>query len=122
MAHWGINPAEGAEPSPTLKMFQEKYGGVIEDRVTTWDESMDALTAAAMSDDPPDMAVYWDKLMPAGFVNGLYRPVDDLIDINGPGWKDTKPVMDLYMYDGKHNVAIPYVADGGILVYNEEYD
>ncbi len=119
MAHWGLNPAEGQPESPTLKMFKEKYGGEVEDRVTTWDERLDAVTAAAMSDDCPDLTVYWGELLPKGFSNGLYREIDDLVDLNGFGWKDTKVVADRYMFNGKHYVCTPYVADGGVLFYNK---
>ncbi len=121
MAHWNMNPAsEEEEPRPELQMFQEKYGGEVIDVPVTWDERLDAVMTAAMSDDCPDLTVYWAELMPKGFSNGLYREVDDLIDINGAGWSDLKGVLDLYTYNGKHYVPTPIVTEGAILVYNEQ--
>ncbi len=120
MAHWPMNPAEGEEDRPELKLFKEKYGGEVVDVPVTWEERLDAVMTAAMSDDCPDLTVYWAELMPKGYTNGLYREIDDLIDLNGPGWKDLKPLLDLYMYNGKHYLPSPTVTDSGVLIYNED--
>ncbi len=121
MAHWNMNPAsEEEEDRPELKMFKEKYGGEVIDVPVTWDERLDAVMTAAMSDDCPDITCYWAELMPKGFSNGLYREIDDLVDLNGPGWSDLKGVLDLYTYNGKHYVPTPAVTDGGILIYNKQ--
>ncbi len=120
MSNWAMNPEEGGEDRPELKMFKEKYGGQVEDTVVVWDERVDAITSAAMSDDCPDMTGFWYELMPAGFHNGLYRQVDDIIDVNAAGWKNLRPVLDLYTYDGHHYVPTPVVSDYGILIYNKE--
>ncbi len=119
MAIWPMNPEGDAEDRPELKMFKEKYGGEVVDHLVTFDERLDAITAAAMSDDCPDMTGLEGELLPKGFTNGLYREIDDLIDINGPGWSDLKPLLDLYVVNGKHYVPSPLVTDGGILIYNE---
>ncbi len=117
MAIWPMNPEDGR---PELKMFREKYGGKVVDHLVTVDERLEAITAAAMSDDCPDITGFETELLPAGFKNGLYRHIDDLIDINGFGWRDLKPLLDLYQLDGKHYVPTPSVADGGVLIYNKQ--
>ncbi len=53
-----------------------------------------------------------------GFQSGLYRKIDDLVDLNGAGWSKIKPLLDILTYLGKYYVPASAISDGGVLVYN----
>lgn len=118
-SHWDINPADGSNVSPEIKLWREKYNGTFTWVQTTWNERYNDLAALVMAKDSPDFFSAMDMDgFPRGAIKGMFDPIDDYIDYNSDLWKDAKVVADNFVYNGKHYVA----AIGGypdiVCVYN----
>ncbi|MGN0649140.1 MAG: hypothetical protein ACI4KM_01770 [Oscillospiraceae bacterium] len=54
LSSWAMNPANGKAVPVALEMFQQKYGGKVEDIIVPWDAKFDKLGAMISSGDSPD--------------------------------------------------------------------
>lgn len=119
MAHYDINPTEGAVKSPGLELFEQKYGGKVEYVATTWNTRYDDLATAVMGKNSPDFFPASDMdTFPKGAIKGMFDPIDDVIDLDSDLWASTKTASDQFIFNGKHYVAVIDIATNYVCVYN----
>lgn len=120
LAHYDINPADGKAASPALTLFQKKYGGKIESKVTTYDTRYDDLATAVMSGQSPDFFPADDMdTFPKGAIKKQFEPIDDYIDYNSELWADTKDIADQFSINGKHYIAVIQPTPSYACFYNK---
>jgi ABC-type glycerol-3-phosphate transport system substrate-binding protein len=85
------------------------------------------MRAQFVADTPPELAIYY----PVGdeFINGWWRPIDDLLDQTSPytgkAWKEDFPYIDVVMQpetNTKKRYHIPIVKTGDAAFYNVGYN
>jgi ABC-type glycerol-3-phosphate transport system substrate-binding protein len=119
MAHYDINPTDGAVKSPGLELFEQKYGGTIEWVQTTWDTRYDDLATKVMGKDSPDFFPASDMdTFPKGAIKGMFDPIDDVIDLDSDLWSSTKDASDEFVFNGSHYIAVIDVSPNYVCVYN----
>lgn len=119
LGHYDINPADGKAASPTLSLFQQKYGGKVESKVTTWETRYDDLATAVMSGQAPDFFPADDMdTFPKGVIKNQFEAIDDYIDLDSELWADTKSAADMFSVNGKHYVAVVQVTPAYACIYN----
>ncbi len=120
LAHWDINPSEGAVKGPGLKLFEEKYGGTIEYIHADWADRYTKLANLVMSQDSPDFFPADDMdTFPKGAIKAMFQPIDDYIDLNSELWADAKPFCDQFMFNGKHYIAVFKATPNFVCIYNK---
>lgn len=120
MAHYDINPTEGAVKSPGLELFETKYGGKIEYVATTWDMRYDDLATKVMGKDSPDFFPASDMdTFPKGAIKGMFEPIDDYIELDSDLWASTKAASDQFIFQGKHYIAVVDVSPNYVCTYNK---
>lgn len=127
LSSWPMNPANGKAVPVALELFQQKYGGQVEDVVCPWDARYDKLAAMVSSGDSPDFFSAADlDTFPKGAIYKMFEPMDDYIDFDSEVWKPTKEINDLFVFQGKHYVATVGTDAGVVMIYNkktiENYD
>lgn len=119
MAHYDINPSNGAVKSPGLELFESKYGGKIEYVQTAWDTRYDDLATAVMGKNSPDFFPASDMdTFPKGAIKGMFEPIDDYIDLDSDLWSSTKEASDSFVFQGNHYIAVIDVSPNYVCVYN----
>lgn len=119
LAHYDINPTDGAVKSPGLELFEQKYGGKIKWVQTTWNTRYDDLASQVMGKNSPDFFPASDMdTFPKGAIKGMFDPIDDVIDLESDLWKETKDSSDQFIFNGKHYVAVIDVSPNYVCVYN----
>ncbi|SDA18665.1 ABC-type glycerol-3-phosphate transport system, substrate-binding protein [Ruminococcus sp. YE71] len=120
MAHYDINPSEGAVKSPGLELFEQKYDGKVKWVQTTWNTRYDDLANAVMGGNSPDFFPASDMdTFPKGAIKGMFDPIDDVIDLGSDLWASTKESSDNFVFNGKHYVAVIDVSPNYVCVYNK---
>jgi ABC-type glycerol-3-phosphate transport system substrate-binding protein len=120
MAHYDINPSDGAVKSPGLQLFEDKYNGTIEYVATTWDSRYDDLATKVMAKDSPDFFPASDMdTFPKGAIKGMFEPIDDYIDLDSDLWASTKTASDEFVFQGSHYIAVIDVSPNYVCVYNK---
>jgi ABC-type glycerol-3-phosphate transport system substrate-binding protein len=120
MAHYDINPSDGAVKSPGLQLFEDKYDGKIEYVSTTWDSRYDDLATKVMAKDSPDFFPASDMdTFPKGAIKGMFEPIDDYIDLDSDLWASTKTASDEFVFQGSHYIAVIDVSPNYVCVYNK---
>ena len=123
IAHYDINPYEGAVKDPAIELFEKKYGGKIQWVQSTWDSRFDDIATLVMSKNSPDFFPSSDMdTFPVGAVKGMFAPVDDIpnVDFDSDLWADTVDVMNQFKFNGKRYIAVIYLAPGYTCVYNRK--
>lgn len=121
LAHYDINPStDGASESVGLNLFKSKYGGEVQWYQTTWDTRYSDLSTYVLGGEGIDFFPADTAALPKGVVNGMFQPVDDLIDINAPLWKEMKDAYEIHNYNGKHYEIVNAVTAEMIVIYNTE--
>jgi ABC-type glycerol-3-phosphate transport system substrate-binding protein len=79
MANWGFS----SEKDPNLVVFQERYGGQIEETIIDWAVRYDKLATAINGDEGIDFFPAGDTdAFPKGAIKSMFVPVDDYIDFD----------------------------------------
>lgn len=123
MANWDINPDSTGKNVPIeLAIFQSRYGGKIEFTNVDWSSKFDALANAINGDTGIDFFPASDlDVIPRGAIKEMFVPIDDYIDMEDPLFKDMKPIMDRFVWNGKHYVIANSVSgDYCVVIYNRE--
>ncbi len=121
LAHYDINPStSGASESVALNFFKNKYGGEIKWYQTTWDTRYSDLSTYVLGGEGIDFFPADTAALPKGVVNGMFQPVDDLIDINAPLWEDMKDAYEINNYNGKHYEIVNSVSAEAVVIYNKQ--
>lgn len=121
LAHYDINPSgTGASKSVGLEMFERKYGGKVVYYETPWESRYSDLSTYVLGGEGIDFFPGEDPAnFPKCIVSGMFQPVDNYIDLNSAIWQNTKDVMELYNFGGKHFELITDVASENVVVYNK---
>lgn len=119
LAHYDVNPSDGAVKSPGLALFQEKYGGTIEYIHADWGDRYTKLANLVMSQDSPDFFPADDMdTFPKGAIKAMFQPIDDIIDLDSELWQDSKPYCDQFLFNGKHYIAVIKPTPNFVCIYN----
>lgn len=114
MANWGFTPQTHID----YAVFQERYGGNIEETIVDWDVRYEKLATAINGDEGIDFFPAGDAdVFPKGAIKSMFAPVDDYIDFDSELWKDVKDVNDIFTWDGSHYVICTDVSGGNTVVF-----
>lgn len=118
MANWGFNTDGHAE----YVVFQERYGGKVEETIVDWKVRYDKLATAINGDEGIDFFPAGDTdAFPKGAIKSMFAPVDDYIDFNTDLWKDVKNVNDMLVWDGNHYIICTDISGGNTaVIYNKK--
>ena len=122
LSYFDINPAKGTpEPRADLTLFQQK-GGTIEYRRTTSLKKYDALAEQVLGGNIPDMFFYEQKMtFPCNVVQGMFQPIDEIVDFDAALWADVKDTAEQYSINGKHYVAPIDFGALSIITYEKSF-
>ncbi len=123
LANWDINPDGSGKNTPIeLAIFQSRYGGKIEFTNSDWDNRFEDLANRITGGEGIDFFPASDlDVIPRGAIKEMFVPIDDYIDFNDPLFTDMKPVMDRFMWNGKHYVIANAVSgDNCCVIYNRD--
>lgn len=101
-----------------IKNYEEKYGGKVTFEVSPYAEKQGKLSAMMAAGNAPDLYQPIDGF-PQFAVNGAAQPVDDLINLKDPIWKDVKDAYDAMEWKGKHNFVIVNKGADSLTWYNK---
>ena len=114
MANWGFSTDRHAD----LVVFQERYGGNIEETIIDWDVRYEKLATAINGDEGIDFFPAGDSdVFPKGAIKSMFQPVDDYIDFDSELWKDVKQANDMFLWNGKHYVICTDLSGGNTVVF-----
>ncbi|MGN1338916.1 MAG: extracellular solute-binding protein, partial [Oscillospiraceae bacterium] len=120
LSSWPMNPANGKAVPVSLEMFEQKYGGKVEDIVCAWDARYDQLAAMVSSGDSPDFFSAADlDNFPKGAIYNMFEPLDQYIDFDSELWQPTKEINDWFIFKGNHYVATVGADAGTVMIYNK---
>lgn len=118
--HYDIRPSEGQLENAGITLFEEKYGGKIDYKKTTWDNRYSDLTKYVLTSDAPDFFQADDMdAYPKGAIQNMFDPIDDVMDLDSDIWKSSKNNMDAFQFNGKHYVAVKSIAPRYVCIYNK---
>ncbi|MBQ5331443.1 MAG: extracellular solute-binding protein [Oscillospiraceae bacterium] len=122
LAHYDINPntASGTSESINLNLFRTKYGGSVKYYATTWNGRYSDLSTYVLGGEGIDFFPCDTAALPKGIVSGMFQPVDEYIDIDSELWKDVKPAMEIYNFNGKHYELVNSVSAEQVVLYNKQ--
>ena len=122
LSYFDINPSKNSkEKRVDLDLF-EKKGGKIKYSATSSMTKYDQLAARLLSNDPPDMFWFEQKMTyPVYCVKGMFQPVDPIVDFDSDLWSDMKDLADKYTLGGEHYVAPVEVSALSVMTYNKDF-
>lgn len=97
-----------------IKSFEEKYGGKVTQRLTTWGEMSTAVITAMSGDEGPDLVWTHEGDYIKKAVNNIIQPIDSYLDLNDGTWDAYSQKLE---WDGKHYVPVPKNRVGENLIY-----
>ena len=119
LAHYDINPGDGAVKGPELELFEQKYEGHVEWVNATWETRYSKLATLVMSNESPDFFPADDMdTFPKGAIKAMFQPIDDYVDLSTELWSKSKEYCDEFMFNGKHYVAVIYPEPNLVCIYN----
>ena len=85
-------------------IFQsDVYGGTIEWISAPSDYAYyEKLATLIAADDSPDLMTFEPMAFPYGVSKNMFEPLDSHLNADDAIWADMKPIIDSYMYNGKH--------------------
>lgn len=101
-----------------VKNYEEKYKGKVTFIYSPYSEKQGKLAAMLAAGTPPDFYQPIDGF-PQFAVNEYAQPIDDLIDLKDPVWKDVKDAYDATEWKGKHNFIITEKGPQDVCWYNK---
>ncbi len=114
MANWGFTDGTHVE----YAVFQERYGGKVEETIVDWSVRYEKLATAINGNEGIDFFPAGDAdAFPKGAIKSMFAPVDDYIDFNTELWSDVKAVNDMLKWDGKHYVMCTNISGGNTAVF-----
>ncbi len=119
LADWDLNPQKGKPKSVELQMFENVYGGKIENINCTFDERFTRLSTLIASDEAPDMFSAGDlDVFPMGVYKNIFQPMDDYVEFDSELWAPMKTINDKFMFNNGHYVAAVSADAGVVMIYN----
>lgn len=121
LSYFNINPTKKEPEKRTdLDLFEKKGGSIYYDQVSSM-EKYDKLASELMSNNPPDMFWYEQKMtFPCNVVQDMYQPIDEIVDFESDLWKDVKDTADKFVLNGKHYVAPVKFVTNSVLTYDKK--
>lgn len=113
------------------KLFRKQYGtpkngsnvadkgNIFELVKVSYSDRLNKLTDMIKSDDSPDLFPYESGEFPYSAVTGRYQPLDSILDLSNPIWKNTKSAMDELALDGKHYCVFSELQVGSLMFYRK---
>ncbi len=120
LATWARNPANGKNKDVAIELFQNRFGGKINDIVVGDAERYDKLASLVSTGDSPDFFSAADSdAFPMGAINNMFQPIDDYIDYSDEWWSSRKEINDKFVLKGKHYVAAISPEVEVVMIYNK---
>ena len=120
LASWARNPANGKNKDVALELFQNKFGGKVNDIVVTDAERYQKLSTMVSTDQSPDFFSAGDMdAFPKGAISKMFQPLDNYIDFNDEWFKDRKSINDPFSINGKHYASIISPEIDVLMIYNK---
>jgi len=116
----GIDQEQFRQSGSAAKYFKEKYGGEIEQIVTSSAEWFTKLQSMQMAGSPPDLVAATSGGFPNQIPQNTLQTVDGIIDINHPVMKDLKSGYDKYAYKGQHYLVPWLYTATDFVFYNKK--
>jgi len=114
MANWGFSTDSHID----LVVFQERYGGNIEETIIDWEVRYEKLATAINGDEGIDFFPAGDAdVFPKGAIKSMFAPVDEYVDFSSELWKDVKNANDMFVWDGKHYLLCTNLSGGNTAVF-----
>lgn len=114
MANWNFR----TESNTDLVVFQERYGGNVEQVIIDWKVRYEKLATAINGDEGIDFFPAGDTdAFPKGAIKNMFVPVDDYIDFDSELWIDMKEANDKFLWNGKHYVICTDIDGGNTAVF-----
>lgn len=101
-----------------IKNYEEKYHGKVTFIYSPYAEKQGKLSALMAAGTPPDLYTPINGY-PQFAINGYAQPVDDLINLKDPVWKDVKDAFDATEWKGKHNFVVVNKGPQDVVWYNK---
>lgn len=121
LAGWDLNPEKGKPKSVELEMFENVYGGKIENINCIFDERFSRLATLVASDDAPDMFSAGDlDVFPKGVYTNIFQPMDDIVEYDSDLWAPMKSINDKFVFNDGHYVAAVSADCGVVMIYNRK--
>lgn len=106
LSYFDINPTSSAQEKRVDLTLFERKGGTIKYSQCASTTKYDQLANRLLSNDPPDLFWYEQKMtFPSYCVKGMFQPVDEIVDFEDPLWSDMKELADSFTLKGEHYVA-----------------
>ena|GEM_PF-4970645 len=102
------------EDKAFFKSFEQKYGGKVTVKVTTWGEMETKVLADIAVGDSPDLIWTYDANYIKNAINNVIAPIDGLIDLNGDQWD---PISKKMTWKGKSYLAVPKGGTTEVIMY-----
>lgn len=112
------NPEKYAVFAAAIKNYEEKYHGKVTFIVSPYMEKQGKLSALLAAGTPPDLYQPIEGY-PQFAINGYAQPVDELINLKDPIWKDVKDAYDATEWKGKHNFVVVNTGAQNLCWYNK---
>lgn len=118
MANWGFSTESHSE----LVVFQERYGGKVEETIVPWESRYEKLATSINGDEGIDFFPAGDAdAFPKGAIKNMFVPVDEYIDFDSDLWKDVKKFNDMMQWDGSHYIICTDLnGDNTAVIYNKD--
>lgn len=105
--------------SAAIKNYEKKYNSKVTILYAPYSEKQGKLASMLVSGNPPDVYQPIDGF-PQFSLNGYAQPIDDLINLKDPMWKDVKDAYDAIEWMGKHNFVVISKGPVDVVWYNKE--
>ncbi|MCL1865928.1 MAG: hypothetical protein FWF82_00800, partial [Oscillospiraceae bacterium] len=106
------------EKAPTAEVFKAKYGTpepekddkVINYIKVVYENRYEKIASMVMADQSPDMFQFEERFYPYGVFADLFEPIDDVIDLSGKEWDNTRDIIKLFEWGGKNYAPVAQLA------------
>lgn len=104
--------------STAIKNYEKKYNSKVKIIFSANNEKQGKLAAMMAAGTPPDI---YEPIngFPRFALNGYAQPIDDLINLKDPVWKDVKDAYDATEWEGKHNFVVINKGPLDVVWYNK---
>jgi hypothetical protein len=122
LSHYDINPNNiGQAKSPAIALFEQKYGGIVTWYETTWGTRYDDLSTLVLGGEGVDVFAGDDESnFPKGYVNGMFQPVNDYINLDDAIWDPVREGLSHVTFGGEVLMVANGVNARHVLFYNKD--
>lgn len=101
-----------------IKNYEKKYNSKVTFVYSPYAEKQGKLAAMLAAGTPPDVYQPIEGFPQFSF-NGYAQPIDDLINLKDPIWKEVKDAYDATEWGGKHNFVVINKGPQDVVWYNK---